>query len=99
MGRPPGSDDQDQLYLDNQISLGEDILDLVEQIKDICDEPDVLLLALKIEATALIIQKRTRDYRPRLMLIKEKIRQRRPPGSAACTRKNPPARAGLRKKA
>lgn len=62
-GRPAGSDDPDQLFLDNTIALSDDIRNLIEELKEICDEPGILHLGLKIEAAALIIQLRTRQYR------------------------------------
>ncbi len=74
-GRPPGSDDPDWLFLDNNISLAEQIRDLVEKIKDVCDDPDVLQHALDIEGRALIVQHRTRLYRPRMKKLKESRRR------------------------
>lgn len=65
-GRPKGSDDPDQLFLDNNIALAADIRQLVEEIKEICDEPAILHLVLKIEAAALITQLRTKNYRKHL---------------------------------
>lgn len=57
------AEDSELLFLENNTALAGFILDHVERIKDISDDPDVLLEALTIEAHALIIQKRTRDYR------------------------------------
>lgn len=57
------ADDPELLFLENTTALAGFILDHVERIKDLSDDPDILLEALTIEAHALIIQKRTRDYR------------------------------------
>lgn len=57
------AEDSELLFLENNTALAGFILDHVERIKNISDDPDVLLEALTIEAHALIIQKRTRDYR------------------------------------
>lgn len=48
-------------FLENNTALAGFIIDHVGHIKEISDDPDVLLEALTIEAHALIIQKRTRD--------------------------------------
>lgn len=55
------TDDPELLFLENNTALAGFIIDHVERIKDLSDDPDVLLEALTIEAHALIIQKRTRD--------------------------------------
>ncbi len=77
MGRPNGSDDKDYTFLDNNIALANDIREYVEAIKDLSDNPNVLLIALKVEATALIIQRRSRDYRLRIKAIKKTLAQTR----------------------
>lgn len=74
MGRPIGSDDRDWEMLDALISLALDIQARMGKIKEISDEPEVLRLALWTESDALIIQKRARDYRPRLEWLKEMAR-------------------------
>jgi hypothetical protein len=71
MARPLGTDDQDWSFLDRLIALSLDIGERVERIKDESDEPDVLLPTLEIEARALLIQKISRDYRPRLDHLKK----------------------------
>lgn len=80
MGRPLGSDDRDYEFLDAGISLTDDIMNVVEDIKSISDEPEVLYQALKIESAALIIQKRIRDYRSRLIELKKAERRPRQNG-------------------
>lgn len=69
-GRPAGSDDQHELYLDNTVALAGFILDCVEEIKDITDDLDVLHVVLDIERHARIIQARTRRYRPLMRNLK-----------------------------
>lgn len=75
MGRPAGSDDPHQLFLDNNVALALDLNKYANRIKDISDEPNILLLALKMESTAIIIQKRTKDYRKLLKGNKKKPRR------------------------
>jgi len=65
------SEDKDWDFLDRTIALTGDIINQANAIKDLSDDPDVLLEALKIEAEALIIQKSTRDYRSRLRSLKQ----------------------------
>lgn len=74
MGRPVGADDRDWEMLDAVISLALDIQKRMEEIKKATDDPDILRLALWTESDALIIQKRSRDYRPRLEWLKEMAR-------------------------
>ncbi len=83
--KTPGSDDPDQLFLDNLIALGSDIVTAANSAKDRTDNPDVLYQILKMESAALIIQARARAYRDRLMFLKrlarstgQDIRQRKP---------------------
>ena len=77
ISRAPRGDDQDYLHLDNLIALADDIRVLVEEIKDTSDNPDVLLRALRIEAAALIIQRRSIDYRPRLKSLKKQAKRKK----------------------
>lgn len=74
MGRPLGADDRDWEMLDAVISLALDIQERMSRIKEATEEPEVLRLALWTESDALIIQKRARDYRPRLEWLKEMAR-------------------------
>lgn len=74
MPRIPGADDQDWAFLDRVISLALDIVQHQQDVKEICDEPDVLRLALYTESDALLIQKLAKDYRPRLEALKKKSR-------------------------
>lgn len=60
--------------LDAVISLALDIQERMSRIKEATEEPEVLRLALWTESDALIIQKRARDYRPRLEWLKEMAR-------------------------
>lgn len=55
------TDDPGLEFLENNTALAGFIIDHAERIKEISDDPDVLLEALVIESHALIIQKRTRD--------------------------------------
>lgn len=63
--------DTDQEHSDRIIALADDIAQLLNQIKDLCDDPAILYLALKAEGAALIIEHTTRQYRPRLMQLKQ----------------------------
>lgn len=74
MPRPQGADDQDWEFLDRVIALALDINQRMQTIKNECDEPEILRLALHSEGDALLIQKATRDYRPRLEMLKKKSR-------------------------
>jgi len=65
------SEDKDWDFLDRAIALASDIINQANDIKDLSDDPDVLLEALKIEAEALVIQKSARDYRSRLRSLKQ----------------------------
>ena len=65
-------EDQDWQYLDRVISLALSVNDLMNDIKDISDNPDVLYRALQAESAALIIQKTSIEYRARLRELKNK---------------------------
>ena len=77
MPRKSRGDDQDYTYLDNNIALADDIRNYVEQIKDRSDNPEVLLIALKIEATAIIMARRSRDYRTRIQHLKRQAKRKK----------------------
>ncbi len=65
------TNDVDWEFLDRVIALADDINNRSNAIKEISDDPDILLEALKMEASALIIEKLARDYRPRLRGLKK----------------------------
>lgn len=71
MARP---EDEDWVYLDRMIALALEVIWQANEIKEMSDDPDVLHRALKIEAAGLIIQKTSKDYRPRLRWLKEAVR-------------------------
>ena len=84
------SEDKDWDFLDRAIALAGDIINQANAIKDLSDDPDVLLEALRIEAEALIIQKSTRDYRSRLRSLKQLEKGERPalrPGQQKAVKK------------
>lgn len=56
-------DDPDILFLENNIAIAGFILDCVYEILELTDDNDVLDTALNIQRHAMMIQKRTRDYR------------------------------------
>lgn len=70
MSRTAGADDPDQLFLDNIIALGSDVVSSANLAKGHTDDPDTLYQVLKMESAALIIQKRAREYRERLLALK-----------------------------
>jgi hypothetical protein len=65
-----GVDDQDQLFLDCLITLVLDIVDRAQVVKDLSDDPEVLIPTLEIEGRALVMQKIIKEYRPRLLRLK-----------------------------
>ena len=65
------TDDLDWKFIDRLISLADDLNLQANAIKEMSDDPDVLLEALKIESAALIIGKSSRDYRGRLRALKD----------------------------
>lgn len=73
-GRPPGSEDKDQLWLDRIIALALDVIERADAIKDVSDDPDVLLLALEIEGRGLLIQGSAKFYRRRIKELKKMAR-------------------------
>ena len=56
--------------MDRIIALALGINQLMQEIKDTSDDPDVLYKALQTEAAALMLQKTSVDYRPRLQQLK-----------------------------
>lgn len=73
-GRPPGSDDRDQEFLDRVIALQLDVIERARQIKDLSDEPEIVLLALEIESRGLLVQGIARRYRGRMKELKKMAR-------------------------
>jgi hypothetical protein len=73
-GRPPGSEDKDQLFLDRLIALALDVIERANEIKEISDEPEIVLLALEIEGRGLIMQGITKRYRGRIKELKKLAR-------------------------
>lgn len=74
MGRPLGGDDPDQAFLDRLIALALDVVERARVIKDLSDEPEILVLALEIEGRGLVIQRSARKYRARVKELKKKAR-------------------------
>ena len=75
MARPSGSDDRDLFFLEELVAQTLAINQRAQAIKELSDEPEVLALAMEMEGRALVIQKMARDYRPRLMALKEAKRK------------------------
>jgi len=64
-------EDKDWAYLDRVIALAMSVNDLMNEVKDMSDDPDVLYKALQAESAALIIQKTSIEYRGRLRELKD----------------------------
>jgi hypothetical protein len=62
--------DQDKLFLDTLISLADDIYQLADRIIAAAEDPAVIILARQQKRIAAHIEKTGRDYRPRLMRLK-----------------------------
>ena len=70
MAKQIGSDDQEQLFLDNVIALAGRIVTATRLTYGETDDPDVIDRLLQIERDAMVILVRVRDYRPRLDRLK-----------------------------
>jgi len=70
MPRPIGSNDKDWEFLDDNISLTLTIQDQVEKVKELTDDPDVLMAVLDIKRMSITMQRRLVEYRPRLRNLK-----------------------------
>jgi hypothetical protein len=78
--------DQDWEYLDRIIALADTINILANKVKDRSDDPDVLHKQLQIESAALIIEKTSREYRPRLRALKAlEVEINKPTGAGGLT--------------
>ncbi len=87
MARPRGADDRDQAFLDGQIALNLDIQDRVEAVKELTDDPAVLMAVLEIKRISLTMQRRLVEYRPRLKELKKQRRLAEASGEPSRNRK------------
>lgn len=63
--------DKDFDFLDTLITWADDIYNLCDAIIEATDDPDIIVLAKAGLAKASLIEKKSRDYRPRLVHLKK----------------------------
>lgn len=67
----PFQSDPDWKYFDEVVALALQVNSAANRIKEISDDPKVLMEALVCESGALVIQKLHVDYRPRVARLKK----------------------------
>jgi hypothetical protein len=63
--------DKDINFLDTLITWADDIYNLCDDIIEATEDPEVIVLAKAGQSKASLIEKKSRDYRPRLMHLKK----------------------------
>lgn len=70
--------DKDLLFLEGNIALVDDLYQLADDIITATEDPDVIIIARQQQRVAALLEKKLRDYWPRLQELRTK--KERPAG-------------------